>query len=570
MIGLILVAAPVVRVQNYAIVGRVSPKGAISQMNKRIDVGTYTPSRGNGIVPFLFTEVYLDTAPNQYTLWGNSHRSLYRNGDTIGVAFRRVEALGGSGRIGAAWSFDGGMTWSVRGNINYDAGLADMGGRYPNFVGFTTSGFPVVAWPELLPGPAWGKSCIAFIDGSGTPRGVCSDRTPSGDSVYHNFAWMVAPDTFAVVGFTTGDGIVGFLFDVATNSIIPGSEVKLRDPAILEDVSIYDISLKGDTLYVMGTNAGLGEGDGVVKIFYDGTGLATDPLPPSQGGSNVVESHIFCCWVITIGSNTFDNLGDVAYSFTIDRYGRGWSVYAMKDTSVDPGSGPGHIIVMHRWDDSRLVIFAPWNGGNVETRNPVYWPRLAVDETDSNKLAVFWIQYLDTLNYGCATGTHPFAKSIFYAATSDGGTTWGINIVTNPTDLADFFFPARDAGADYTFSGGLITGVYLTPRDATTDIYCNAVANGVIGSYLHVVTDTISYTSNYPGDTTIIVSVNERTNEVTKLAVFRNGVFINGSAAIYDVKGSLVRNVEGSQFIRLNKGAYFIRVNGRVYKVVIR
>ncbi len=568
MLGLILAAAPVVRVQNYAIAGRVSPKEAISQINKRIDVGTYRFSRGNGVIPFLFTEIYLDTAPNQLTLWGNSHRSLYRNGDTIGVAFRRVEASPGSGRIGAAWSINGGITWNVRGNINYDAGLADAGGRYPNFAGFTTSGLPVVAWPELLPGPAWGKSCIAVVDA--TPYGVCSDLTASGDSVYHNFAWKVAPDTFAVVGFTTGGGIVGFLFDVATGSIIPGSEVKLRDPGDAEDVSLYDVSLKGDTLYVMGTNEGLGEGDGIVRIFYDGTGLATDPVPPSQGGASVVESHLFCCWGVTIGSNTFVRLGYAAYSFTIDRYGRGWSVYAMKDTLVDPNDGPGHIIVMHRWDDSSLVVFAPWRDSvNVETRRPVYWPRLAVDDTDPNKIAVFWIQYLDTLNYGCATGAEPFRKSIFYAATSDGGATWGININTNPANLADFFFPARDADADYTFSGGLITGVYLTPADNTTDIYCNVIANGTTGSYLHVVTDTISYTSNYPGDT-IIVGVDERTKEVTKLAVFRNGIFVSGSAAIYDVKGSLVRKVEGSQFVRLRKGAYFVRVNGRVYKVVIR
>ncbi len=400
MIGVILTAAPVVQVQNYRITGRISPKEAISRINKRLDTRGYRFNPSENFSPFLFSTIYLDTAPNQYTLWGNSHRSFWRNAETLGVAFRRVETSPGSGRIAAAWSFDGGLTWNVQGNINYDAGLADAGGRYPNFAGFTTTGKPVVAWPELIPGPAWGKSCIAVVDA--TPYGVCWDGTGVGDSVYHNFAWPVGPDLFAVVGFTTGDAIVGFLFDASTGNIVSGSEVKLRDPSLAEDVSLFDISLKDDTLYVIGTNSI--EGDGLVRIYYDGTGLATDPVPPSQGGPSVVESHFFCCWIPTIGSDIFDNLGYAAYSFVIDRYGRGWSVYAMKDTTYDPNIGPGHIIILHRWDDSTLYIFAPWKGGAVEYRNPVYWPRFAVSSTDPNAFAVFWIQYLDTLNYGCMTG----------------------------------------------------------------------------------------------------------------------------------------------------------------------
>ncbi len=561
MIGLIIAAAPV-QVQNYRIVGRVSPKEAISSIYKKIDTREARFPKSASVYPFMFADIYLDSAPNQYTLWGSSHRSLWINGDTIGVAFRRIETSPGSGRIGAAWSFNNGVTWNVRGNINYDAGLAGAGGRYPNFAGFTSTGLPVVSWPELIPGPAWGKACIAVV--ATTPYGYCYDGTASGDSVYHTHAWKVAPDTFAVVGFTTGNGVIGFLYDAVSNNATPA--VKLRDPGLAEDLSLYDISLHGDTLIIAGNNSA--EGDGIVKVYKNGTTLATSPVPPSAGGPSVVERHLLCCWTITIGSRTFTKLGYAAYSFTMDRFGRGWSIYAMKDTSADPSQGPGHIIVLHRWDDSSLVIFAPWTGSGVQVKNPVYWPRFATDLSPTN-LTAFWIQYLDTANYGCATGTQPFQKSIFYATTSDGGTSWFIQKATNESNLADFFFPAAYRGGNYMTYNNIITGVYLTPRGSTTDLYCNVIANNATSAYLHVVRDTLRYSTGYPGDT-IIVGVDEKGKGTSRIVLFKNAVSVSGSAVIYDARGSLVRKVNGSAVVRLGKGVYFIRTGGRVYKVVIR
>ncbi|MDT7904121.1 MAG: T9SS type A sorting domain-containing protein [Candidatus Caldipriscus sp.] len=550
MIGVILSTAPVVQVHSYRITGRVSLREAVPDL-KRVDVAE-SPSRGSGWVPFLFTEIYQDSAPNQYTHWGNSHRPLFRNGDSICLAFRRVESSPGTGRIGVAWSFNGGSTWNVRGNVNYDAGLADAGGRYPNCAGFNSAGEPVVAWPELKPGPAWGKNCVAVVKSSG-PVGACQTVDPDYDSVYHNIAWRVSGDIYAVVGFTTNDAIVGFLFDASTGNKVPGSEVLLRDPNLAEDVSLFDLSIKGDTLYVVGSNSA--EGDGIVKIYYDGSSLATDPVPPSAGGSSVVESHLVCCWTLSIGSNNFNALGYGAYSFTIDRFGRGWSVYALRDGAVLSGSNPGHIIVHHAWDDSSLVIFAPWTGSGVDISQPVYNPRVTVDETNANKRVVSWIQY-DNNPAGC--GGSNFDKSIFYAATSDGGATWGINSATNPTHRVDFHFPAIDRGADYTYSGDVLTVTYLKPRDGVTDLYCNLIANGTASSYVYVATDTVSYSSGSSEDT-VIVSVNERGN-----------LSIRGEAEIYDIRGSLVAKTKGDGILNLRKGIYFIKANGRVYKVIIR
>jgi hypothetical protein len=249
MIGVILSTAPVVQVHNYRITGRVSLKEAVPDL-KRVEVAE-SPSRGSGWVPFLFTEIYQDSAPNQYTHWGNSHRPLFRNGDSICLAFRRIEVSPGTGRIGVAWSFNGGSTWNVRGNINYDAGLADAGGRYPNCAGFNSAGEPVVAWPELKPGPAWGKNCVAVVKPTG-PVGACQTLDSEYEKVYHNIAWRVSGDIYAVVGFTTPeDAIVGFLFDASTGNIVPGSEVILRDHLLGEDVDLIDLSIKGDTLYVV-------------------------------------------------------------------------------------------------------------------------------------------------------------------------------------------------------------------------------------------------------------------------------------------------------------------------------
>jgi len=550
MIGVILSTAPVVQVHSYRITGRVSLREAVPDL-KRVDVAE-SPSRGSGWVPFLFMEIYQDSSPNQYTHWGNSHRPLFRNGDSICLAFRRIESSPGTGRIGVAWSFNGGSTWNVRGNINYDAGLALAGGRYPNCAGFNSAGEPVVAWPELKPGPEWGRNCVAVVKPTG-PVGACQTVDPEYDLVYHNIAWRVSGDIYAVVGFTTNDAIVGFLFNASTGNIVPGSEVLLRDPLIAEDVGLLDLSIKGDTLYVVGRNED--EGDGIVKIYYDGSSLATYPVPPSLGGSSVVESHDICCFALSIGSNNFNALGYAAYSFTIDRFGRGWSVYALKDATVLPGNNPGHIIVHHAWDDDRLVIFAPWTGSGVNANKPVYNPRVTVDETNPNKRVVSWIQYNNNLA-GC--GGSNFDKSIFYAATSNGGSTWGINSATNPTHRVDFHFPAIDRGADYTYFGDVLTVTYLKPRDGVTDIYCNLIGSGVTPSYVYVATEMVSYSSGSSEDT-VIVSVGER-----------GSLSIRGEAEIYDIKGSLVAKTKGDGILNLRKGIYFIKANGRVYKVIIR
>ncbi|MFZ8833193.1 MAG: hypothetical protein ACO2O5_03175, partial [Candidatus Caldipriscus sp.] len=368
--------------------------------------------------------------------------------------------------------------------------------------------------------------------------------------------WRVSGNIYAVVGFTTNEAIVGFLFNASTGQKVPGSEVILRDPNLAEGVSMFDLSIKGDTLYVVGSSS-YDNTDGIVKIYYNGSSLATYPVPPSMGGDSVVKSHDICCFAVSIGSNTFDVLGYGAYSFTIDRFGRGWSVYALRDTTVFPlpNRNPGHIIVHHRWDENRLAIFAPWTGSGVDFSKPVYNPRVTVDKTNPSKRVVSWIQYNNN-PAGC--GGSNFDKSIFYAATSNSGYTWGINSATNPTHRVDFHFPAIDRGADYTYSGDVLTVTYLKPMNGVTDLYCNLISNGTAPSYVYVATEMVSYSSGSSEDT-VILSVGER----GKLS-------IRGEAEIYDIKGSLVAKTKGDGVLNLRKGIYFIRANGRVYKVIIR
>jgi hypothetical protein len=179
-----------------------------------------------------------------------------------------------------------------------------------------------------------------------------------------------------------------------------------------------------------------------------------------------------------------------------------------------------------------------------------------VDETNPNKRVVSWIQY-DNNPLGC--GGSNFNKSIFYAATSDGGATWGINSATDPTHRVDFHFPAIDEGANYTYSGDVLTVTYLKPMDGVTDLYCNVITNGQAPSYVYVATEMVSYSSGSSEDTVIVVSVGER----GKLS-------IRGEAEIYDIKGALVAKTKGDGVLNLRKGIYFIKANGRVYKVIIR
>jgi hypothetical protein len=395
---------------------------------------------------------------------------------------------------------------------------------------------------------------VAVVKPTG-PVGACQTVDPEYDSVFHNIAWRVSGNIYAVVGFTTNDAILGFLFNASTGQKVPGSEVILRDPFLGEGVDLIDLSIKGDTLYVVGYSS-YDNSDGIVKIYYNGSSLTTYPVPPSiDDQSTVVESHEICCFAVSIGSNNFDVLGYAAFSFTIDRFGRGWSVYAMRDTTVLRGRNPGHIIVHHRWDDNRLAIFAPWTGSVVDASKPVYNPRVTVDKMNPNKRVVSWIQY-DNNPLGC--GGSNFDKSIFYAATSDGGYTWGINSATNPTHRVDFHFPAIGRGADYTYSGDVLTVTYLKPMDGVTDIYCNVIANGVTQSYVYVATETVSYFSGSSEDT-VILSVSKRGN-----------LSIRGEAEIYDIRGSLVAKTKGDGILNLRKGIYFIKANGRVYKVIIR
>ncbi len=524
-------------------------KGLMEHLEARKRIDTRVPKTvgSSSYTPFTLSEVFGDTAPNQYTLWGSSHRSLYRHGDTLCVAYRRTDTRG-SGYIAVAFSFDNGATWTVREDINEAAGLLDAGGRYPNCVGFY-NGDPVVTWPELTAGPAWGAACVAVA--STSPYGFCTD--PSYQT-YHTFAWPIDANTYAVIGFTSNDDIIYYTYDLSTAT---ASSVQIiRNSGTGEGVYMYDIGRYQADAYVYGYSYA-DSGDVIFRIQGDGT--VTPAAYPVYYG-------------FVTPSDTIMYIFDANLSIDLD--GNPWVVYMAKDTLNNAGSGIGHVMLFNQAEDTSgataraLYIPDPSDPYRAFRKNPMYRPTLAFGP-DNNTILATVLVFSDSANYGCPTVTGssaPPTELVAFAST-DGGANWfpadGDLIGDDATAdvMEDLyllnFYPTNGY---YVYPGGDVCVVYLTPLDGTTQLYCNAAEeNGVAQALIHVSCGQAVGVAEKPA----------KSGAITTVSVLKGGVEVSGPASIYDAKGALVATTKGG-FVSLDRGVYFVKTGNRVSKVVVR
>ena len=524
-------------------------KGLMEQVEARKRIDTRVPKTvgSSSYSPFALSELFSDTAPNQYTLWSNGVRSLYRNGDTLCLAYRRIDSRG-SGYIAVAFSFDNGATWTVREDINEAAGLFDVGGRYPNCVGFY-NGDPVISWPELTSGPAWGATCIAVA--SDAPYGYCTDPSYA---TYHTFAWPISGDSlWAVIGFSSNDDVIYYTYNFNTAT---ASDVQvIRNSGTGEGFRGYDVGRYQDRALVFGNDRATGK-DSYFWVNPDGT------ITPATA----VSYYAFATSVDTIGS-----VWEV--SVTADPNGNVWMSYILKDTLNNPGGYLGHVLVFNRADDttgSTAVMFytpSPSNPDSAFRKMPMYRPSLAFGP-DGNTVLVTALIFPDSTNYGCPTVTGssaPPTELIAYAST-DGGANWfpadGDLIGDGTPDVMEdlYLLNYYPTNGYYVYPGGNICVTYLTPLDGTTQLHCNAAEeNGVAQALIHVSCGQAVGVAEKPA----------KSGAITTVSVLKGGVEVSGPASIYDAKGALVATTKGG-FVSLDRGVYFVKTGNRVSKVVVR
>ncbi|MEO0213308.1 MAG: hypothetical protein ABIL49_05490 [candidate division WOR-3 bacterium] len=520
----------------------------------------YTPSL------FVFTDIYTDSSANQYGLLSTLHKPLYAsaNGDTILYCFRRVDPAGGSGRIGVAWSFDGGATWQTAGNINGNAS-----GRYPSAVGFTSGGAPVCSWPELV-GGNWGVMCV------GTPSGVkCTGNL----GTYRSIGWQIAPDTFALLGFTSTNVHYYTVYDAVNNVILIDPPIAIRDPGLNYDDSPFAVSFSGDSVFIVALD-GVTKSIGYYVLRKDGT---TNPDPIN---ANFIDTLAF--YAFQINGKTYNTIMDIDVRFEGDFI---WNLYALRESTIPfNDSTVSHILVLQLYDRTKpspgLVktwIFAPWNSNtnDVELKLPIaHQPKLGVN---GSRVVAMWVEWTDINNSGCGTNKNPnqpSPKDIVYVATPDGGNSWGANKVNvNSTNkLEDFVWIARIENMDMgpTSDDSLII-LYLHPKDNSTDVHCNALNDGgVTQTYNYIAKDAVSYLNDNPKDSLIIVDVSERYVKADDILikVLRNQIRISnakGSVSLYRADGSLISNKMGQNIVfNVKEGIYIIRYNSKIYKVVVK
>jgi len=557
---------------------QVSGRADLSKLNRmhgyvEREVSYYNPK--NPAQTFAFVDIYQDSSVNQYGLLSTLHKPVYvsANGDTILFCFRRIDPVGGSGRIGVAWSFDRGQTWNTAGNIN-----GNNNGRYPSAVGFTSDGTPVCSWPELV-GGGWGNMSIGKV---GSPSVSTANL-----GTYRSIGYKIAPDTFAFIGFTSGTRIVYLGFYDAVNNDLIGSPIAVRDPSVNFGIVPYATHISGDSVYIVGfDNTGGSPTENKVGYFLirkDGT---TNPDPSDANFIDTLALYAF-----TIGSDNFNILEDIDVRFTSNYI---YVLYALRknptpynDTTVS------HILVLQKYTRTatgevnwsvpiHMWVWAPWFNNKVQDKLPfAHQPKLAINGDD--KIVILFVQWTDSTNSGCGTnyvGNAP--KDIFYIASANGGVSWGLRKVNwnnNPSKLEDFVWPARVGERDLSITDqdSLIIA-YLTPMDGSTDIHCNALSAGsTTGSYNWLAKEGVSYNNGDFEDSLIIVDVSEFSKRSNYSIIGLKGQIKvktgdkNAVVSLYNVNGSLIERKVGDNIIfKVNRGVYIVRINKENYKVVVQ
>jgi len=501
--------------------------------------------------PFALTELFTDTAPNQYTLWTQSHRSLYVNGDSICLVYRRVDSRG-SGYLSVAYSFDGGGSWNMVEDVNEAAGLLNTGGRYPNCIGFY-NGQPVITWPELEAGPAWGQACVALAD-SLAPYGYCLDDATM--NFFHTFGWFISPDTVAIIAFSDNYDIVFYTYDIAGASASPFQII--RNSGTDEGFYPYDVGIYNGRALVYGYDFSTST-DGYLWVNPDGT--IDGPYP------------VFY-YVFATASDTMNSITDGTAS--IDPSGNVWVIYIEKDTLNNAGKYTGNVVMINMADDSTgatvsaFYMPSPSNPDSVFRKFVAYRANLAFHPGGNQAVATF-LYFPDTTNYGCptVTGSSEPPTDIMALASYDGGITWsesdpdliGDDMASDM--MEDMYLLSYKPTYGYNVSyGGEICMTYLTPTDAPrTQLFCNVGEESGVSLYplIHVSC----------GQAVGVAEKPKISLPAAEIVVRENGIQVSGPAHIYNAAGSLVATTEGG-FVALKSGVYFVKSGNRVQKVVVK
>ncbi|MEO0140948.1 MAG: hypothetical protein ABIM88_05315, partial [candidate division WOR-3 bacterium] len=213
--------------------------------------------------PMALTVALTDSGTSQFDYWTTIQEPANVNTND----FRSVAWLyrHPSAPVAIRWSWNEGSTWDFMDSLNFKAGLADAGGRYPQAVPRNVNEYPVGTWPELAPGPAWGYMATATAD----PSNTIGDRTDN-IGTHKNIGVYMNDGNVFVAGSDAGQIIYLGVYD-------PNGGTYIYEPtALLSGVYITGIDYDpfNDVVYFFGSDMSLGPA--YWKITWDGTSINID------------------------------------------------------------------------------------------------------------------------------------------------------------------------------------------------------------------------------------------------------------------------------------------------------
>ncbi|GEM_PF-3313549 len=499
-------------------------------------------------------ELYTDSAANQYGMWSQYQNPVNILGDTILFVNRALsDSLSGSGFITAAWSVDGGITWSVARDINVIAGVADQGGRYPSAL--PTPLGPVATFPELT-GGNWGYmvALTGIYDDPSTWYGE-----NGGNQGVHKNVSVYVPELNAAfcVGASASGGLLYGIYDI-TNGYYTTSPTAVSDIA-----DLMGLDYAAGFVHMIG----LGNNFELLDVKYDvnNATFAVDTLSQSIPG-----------YILPSG-DTLNSIGWYDAAVLSD----GTPIIAVglvTDTIGKP--------ILKQYESRAIVIIRPDTTflAYVDTTSDgsgfVYYTQLSVDKTNNAVLLAY--EKMTTLIDSAYTDTIPWGiYDIVGKVSTDGGYTWSDEInFTNTPDISEQMFQLARSFKFTASDTMAAVFVYATPRgtsDQNYDLmYDVAAVNGATSVYYHLVS------------TGVLAAVSERRIGITKTFtltsnVVKNALTINanreitGNLKVVDPTGRVVKNIpvklkSGRNTISLNgiqSGVYFINLNSQVERILI-
>ena len=476
-------------------------------------------------------EWLVDSSRNQFTFWTAIQEPIdvqWFYGGRYIAFHHRMWSAASTGYLKLHWTYDDGVNWSTYENINGDAGLYDQGGRYPDATLMDPAllDFPVVSWPELAAGPAWGYMCAGTVDPAGA-YGVRSDNLGT-----HKCNSLMLPDgNVFVCGCDASYIVYVAVYD-------PVNGLWLVDPtATITDLSFagIDYDYTNDIIYIFGMNPNTVD----LEYFtgtWDGTNLNINTTP------HVVD--------LTVG--TYNVIW--------------WDTWTLKDGTTpvcavaagdDPSANYPRVIY---YTDGTNTATLPTVLPPTDTLQRVVPQINLIEQVDGNYMTVLWAQVTEwrtDQTYGWAM------YDLYISYSSDNGANWctPINLTETPTEAECLpEAPMHNLGCELWFAWG---------REASdeTDIYWDAIVNN--DPPLHGLPCILYLTS------ICYVDVNEGA-DMTEPFSYRmvgktlvlSGLPANAkaSAKVYDIAGRELRSGEGVGSLRMDMsglatGTYVFKVD---------